>query len=131
MNKILLVLLCGCALCPENLAIAADSAPQSGEVAEEAATNACFQAFLHELFPGSNVRVRTVNRAQNRVFDDEAIIDEMSVHMVARSGGGNQELANGDCIVNRSAHVISLYTRKLEPQRLAALTVHDIQVASN
>jgi len=131
MYRILLALLCGCALCPENLAIAADSAPQGGEAAEETATAACFQAFLHELFPGSNVRVRTVNKAQNRVFDAEAITNEMSVHMVARLDGGNQEVANGDCVVTRSSRVVSLYTRKLEPQRLAALNVHDIRLASN
>ena len=131
MNRILLALLCGCALCPGDLVIAADGAPRTGEAAEEAATSACFQAFVRELFPGSNVRVHTVNKAQSRVFDAEAISDEMSVHMVARLGGGSHALASGDCMVNRSAHVVSLYTRKLEPQRLAALTVHDIRVASN
>jgi hypothetical protein len=96
---------------------------------EDAATNACFEAFIKQLIPGSNVKVRTVNLATNQVFDSASLIDQMDVTMSARSGLTGKELASSRCTVTRGAKVISLYTHVTQPAGLAGLSPRDIKLA--
>ena len=96
---------------------------------EDAATNACFEAFIKQLIPNSNVRVRTVSLATNQVFDSSSLVNQMDVTMSARSSITGKELANSRCTVTNRAKVVSLYTHVTQPAGLAGLTPRDIKLA--
>jgi hypothetical protein len=95
---------------------------------EDAATNACLEAFVKQLIPGSNAKVRTVNLASNRVFDSFAMINQMDVAMSARSGITGKELANSRCTVTSGAKIVSLYTHVTQPAGLVGLTPRELRL---
>jgi hypothetical protein len=103
--------------------------PAKAASGEDAATQACFEAFIKQLLPGSSVKVRTVSLATNRVFDSFALGDQMDVTMSASSGRTGKELARSRCTVTRSARVISLYTHVTQPAGLDGLSPRDIKLA--
>ena len=103
--------------------------PAKAVTREDAATNACLEAFIKELFPGSNVKVRTVNLTTNQVFDSSSLVNQMDVSMSARSSVTGKELASSRCTVTNRAKIVSLYTHVKQPAGLAGLTPHDIKLA--
>ena len=105
------------------------AAPGKAVSREDAATNACFEAFIQQLIPGSKLKVRTVSAATNQVFDTASLIDQMDVTMSARSSASGKELASSVCTVTRQAKIVSLYTHVRHPAELAGLTERGITLA--
>jgi hypothetical protein len=118
----------------ENVAIsAASSAPLTRD---QKAVNACFSAFVGDLFPGKSARVRTVAPANGvDVFSSSdsgsllARFKVMEIVMTATLTHGNALLAKSVCTVNRDAKVLSVSTQVTNPAKLAGLTVKDMSLA--
>jgi len=102
---------------------------------DQKATNACFNAFIAELLPGSTARVRTVMPADSVnifTYDGDNVLAPykvMEVEMTAKSVHSNELLAKSFCKVNRQAKVLDLSTQITAAAKLAGLTLKDITLA--
>ena len=102
---------------------------------DQKATNACFNAFIAELLPGTTARVRVVIPADGvNIFkyDGDSLLDPykiMVVGMTAKAIHGNELLAESVCTVNRHAKVLHLSTHVTAAGKLAGLTLKDIKLA--
>jgi hypothetical protein len=102
---------------------------------DQKATNACFNAFIADLLPGSKVQVRTVIPADGVyifTYGGDSLVDPykvMEVEMTAHSVTSNDLLAKSFCSVNRNARVLRLSTQITAAAKLAGLTLKDIKLA--
>jgi hypothetical protein len=99
------------------------------------ATNACFNAFIAELLPGSTARVHVVIPADGVnifTYEGDSLVDPykiMVVEMTAKVTHGNELLAKSVCTVNRHAQVQHLSTHITAAAKRAGLTLKDIKLA--
>ena len=97
---------------------------------EVKATNACMNAFVDKILPGTQVKVRTVIADNRQLFlGVGSVVDAISVEMSARASSNGALLATGNCVVNRGATVQSLTARVKDQEKLASLTIKDIRLA--
>jgi hypothetical protein len=103
---------------------------------DQKATNACFNAFIGDLFPGRSARVRTVTPANGvDVFPSSdsgsllAPFKVMEVVMTANLTHGHALLAKSVCRVNGDAKVLRVSTQVTDPAKLVGLTVKDLSLA--
>jgi hypothetical protein len=103
---------------------------------DQKATNACFNAFIGDLFPGKSAPVRTVTPANGvDVFSSSdsgsllARFKVMEIVMTANLAHGNTLLAKSVCRVNGDAKVLRVSTQITDPAKLARLTVKDLSLA--
>jgi hypothetical protein len=104
---------------------------------DQKATNACFNAFLARLLPGSSVLVRTVMAAGSTGGIFTSIAEDpllapyrvMNVEITAATVQGGDLLAKSFCRVDRNAKVLQFKTHIADTAKLAGLTLNDIKLA--
>jgi hypothetical protein len=101
---------------------------------DQKATNACFDAFVAELLPGSTARLRIVFPSEGVnifTYEGDSLVDPykiMVVEMTAKANG-NELLAKSICTVNRHAKVLRLSTHTTAAPKRAGLTLKDMSLA--
>jgi hypothetical protein len=103
---------------------------------DQKATNACFNAFLAQLLPGSSALVRTIMAAGSTPVFTSIAKDPllapykvMDVGMSAAKAQGAGTCWPRRCRVDRNAKVLQLDTHITDTAKLAGLTLKDIKLA--
>jgi len=125
------------ATAPAADAILVSASPAPSRVSlDQRATDACFNAFLAKLLPGSSGLVHTVMAAGSTpVFASIATDPQlapyrvMNVEMSAAMKQGGGLLATSFCRVDKNARVLQLETRVTDTAKLAGLTLKDVRLA--
>jgi len=119
----------------DSVLVSASPAPSRLSL-DQQATNACLNAFLAQVLPGSSVLVRTVMAAGSTPIFTSIATDPllapykvMDVEMSAAKAQGGGLLAKSFCRVDRSAKVLQLETHVTDAAKLAGLTLKDIRLA--
>jgi len=101
-----------------------------GASAEDKAAGACFDAFIKKILPDTTAHVRIVDQSSGaQIFANNVYGQQMSVEMTATLARTHEKLASAYCTVTSAAKITRLTVHVSDPQKLAALTVHDIRLA--
>ncbi len=122
----------GVALASDNSVIVDANAPTAQPISlDDQATNACFNAFLAKILPGSMVRAHNAIQSSERpVLSARNNSVLLLVKMEARSAHDNTLLASARCTATNSATVRHLSTVLADPAKLAGLTPKGISLAA-
>jgi hypothetical protein len=102
---------------------------------DQRATNACLDAFVAELLPGSAAHVRAVFPSGDVnifTYEGDSLVDPykiMVVEMTAKAVHGDELFAKSICEVNRHAKVLRLSTHATAAAKRAGLTLNDVKLA--
>ncbi len=122
----------GVAVASDDAVVINATAPTAQPVSlDDQATNACFNAFLAKVLPGSMARVRnTIQSGERPVLSARNNSVLLVVTMEARSAHDNTLLASARCTATNSATVRHLSTVVADPAKLAGLTPKGISLAA-
>jgi hypothetical protein len=96
--------------------------------ADEAALNACVEAFVNQILPNGAHRVRAVAApGAEQVFTGRSTAPAMDVTMRANDARNGALLGRADCTVDRAAKVLNLQTKVPDQTKLAGLRPQDVK----